>query len=166
MSASGSTWCGRPHRARGSAGAPTYASAEDWLGPPTVDPTRAVGYLVRRYLGGFGPSTAAEVADWAGMPVTEISAVLDRLPLPRFRAEDGQTLFDVPGSALPDPAAPAPVRFLPTWDAMLLVQARREQVIAEAHRPPGLTVASLAVRTGVVRKARRSAGVMSATCEV
>ncbi len=32
-------------------------------------------------------------------------------------------------------ATPAPVRFLPTWDAMLLVHARRKQVIAEEHRP-------------------------------
>jgi hypothetical protein len=27
------------------------------------------------------------------------------------------------------------VRFLPTWDAMLLVHARRKGVLAEVHRP-------------------------------
>jgi hypothetical protein len=112
-----------------------YASAEDWLGPPEVSVDRAVEHLVRRYLGGFGPSSAAELADWAGMPTAEVLPVLERLPLRRFRAEDGQVLFDVPGAPLPDPATPAPVRFLPTWDAMLLVHARRKQVIAEEHRP-------------------------------
>ena len=28
-----------------------------------------------------------------------------------------------------------PVRFLPTWDASLLVHARRKGIIAESHRP-------------------------------
>lgn len=112
-----------------------YASAEEWLGPPAIDPGAAVEHLVRRYLGGFGPSTSGELADWAGMPVAEVAPVLERLPLRRFRAEDGQVLFDLPRAPLPGAATPAPVRFLPTWDAMLLVHARRKQAIAEEHRP-------------------------------
>ena len=36
---------------------------------------------------------------------------------------------------MPDPDTEAPVRFLPTWDAMLLVHARRTQVLPEAYRP-------------------------------
>jgi hypothetical protein len=34
----------------------------------------------------------------------------------------------------PDPDAVAPVRFLPHWDAILLVHARRTGVLPEAHR--------------------------------
>ena len=112
-----------------------FASAEGWIGPPAVDREQALEHLVRRYLGGFGPSTPAELADWAGLPVAEVLPVLHRLRLRRFRTEDGQELFDVPGAALLDPAVPAPVRFLATWDAMLLVHARRKQVIAEDRRP-------------------------------
>jgi hypothetical protein len=41
----------------------------------------------------------------------------------------------VPDASLPDPDAPAPVRFLPTWDATLLVHARRTQILPEAFRP-------------------------------
>ena len=113
------------------------AAAEDWLGPPPADLTAdsAVERLVRRYLGGFGPSTAAELADWAGLPVGAVAPVLERLPLRRFGAEDGHELFDLRGAPLPDAATPAPVRFLPTWDAVLLVHARRKAVLAEEHRP-------------------------------
>ncbi|MCA1690654.1 MAG: winged helix DNA-binding domain-containing protein [Actinobacteria bacterium] len=112
-----------------------FASAESWLGPPAVTPEEADELLVRRYLTGFGPSTAAELADWAGLPTGEVAPVLERLPLRRFRAEDGPVLFDLPRSPLPDAATPAPVRFLPTWDAILLVHARRKAILPEAYRP-------------------------------
>jgi len=36
---------------------------------------------------------------------------------------------------LPDPETPAPVRFLPTWDAALLVHARRTGILPERFRP-------------------------------
>lgn len=40
----------------------------------------------------------------------------------------------LPRAPLPDPAAVAPVRFLPVWEAVLLVHARRTGVVAEEHR--------------------------------
>lgn len=111
-----------------------FASAETWLGPPAVTPEEAVELLVRRYLTGFGPSTPSELADWAGLPTGEVAPVLEHLPLRRFRAEDGQVLFDLPRAPLPGAATPAPVRFLPTWDAILLVHARRKAILPEAYR--------------------------------
>ena len=114
-----------------------YAAAEDWLGPPpaSLDIEAATEHLVLRYLQGFGPATAADVADWGGLRTADVAAVLDRLDLRRFADEAGRTLYDLPDGPIPDPAAPAPVRFLPTWDASLLVHARRKGVIAEEHRP-------------------------------
>ena len=41
----------------------------------------------------------------------------------------------LPGAPLPDEDAKAPVRFLPTWDATLLVHARRTLILPEHHRP-------------------------------
>jgi hypothetical protein len=61
--------------------------------------------------------------------------VLERLSLRRFHAEDDGELLDVPRAPLPDPDTPAPVRFLPTWDAVLLVHARRTGVLPEKYRP-------------------------------
>ncbi len=40
----------------------------------------------------------------------------------------------MPEAPLPDPEMPAPVRFLPTWDAMLLVHARRTGILPERYR--------------------------------
>ncbi len=36
---------------------------------------------------------------------------------------------------MPDASIPAPVHFLPTWDATLLVYARRTQILPERYRP-------------------------------
>ena len=111
-----------------------FALAEDWLGePPRHDDPQA--HLVARYLGGFGPASAADVASFAMLPVTAIRAALERVAPRRFRDERGTELFDVPRAPLPHPDTEAPVRFLPTWDATLLVHARRTQLLPERHRP-------------------------------
>jgi hypothetical protein len=60
--------------------------------------------------------------------------VLERLKLRRFADERGGELLDLPRGPLPDPETPAPVRFLPTWDATLLVHARRTQILPERYR--------------------------------
>jgi hypothetical protein len=111
-----------------------YASAEQWLGPSDVTPGEGVDLLVRRYLGGFGPAPQTDMANWAGLPVSEIAAALERLKLRRFRSEAGGELVDLPRAPLPDPETPAPVRFLPTWDATLLAHARRTGILPEEFR--------------------------------
>jgi hypothetical protein len=104
-----------------------FGLSETWIGPPVADPDR----LVTRYLTGYGPAARADIASWAGMTPRELPS-LDGLR--RFEAEDGTELFDLPDAPLPDPDTPAPVRFLGTWDAVLLVHARRTQILPEAHR--------------------------------
>lgn len=112
-----------------------FADAADWIGPrPELEPAEATAELARSYLRGFGPGSAAEIADWAGLGPAEVREALELLELRRFRAEDGEELVDLPRLPLPDPRAPAPVRFLPTWDATLLVHARRSQILPERHR--------------------------------
>ena len=56
------------------------------------------------------------------------------MQLRRFRDEAGKELLDLPRAPLPDPETPAPVRFLPTWDATLLVHARRSLILPEEYR--------------------------------
>jgi hypothetical protein len=114
-----------------------YAEAEHWLGAPParLDEAAGIELLVRRYLGGFGPSAPDQIANWAGVPPKRLAPTLERLELRRFEAEDGAELIDLPRAPLPDRETPAPVRFLPTWDASLLVHARRTGVLPEEHRP-------------------------------
>ena len=112
-----------------------FAAAEDWLGVPDVTPEDGLVHLVRRYLGGFGPASRKDVASFTGVPATQLVPALDRLRLRRFRDEQGGELLDLPRAPLPDPDTPAPVRFLPTWDATLLVHARRTGILPEEYRP-------------------------------
>jgi hypothetical protein len=113
-----------------------FALPETWLGK-TDEPGEAEGveHLARRYLGAFGPARPAEIADWAGVPASHLAPALERLPLRRFRDEDGRELVDVRSAPLPDPETPAPVRFLPVWDAVLLAHARGTGILAEEDRP-------------------------------
>jgi len=111
-----------------------YGLAEDWIQAPSIDEADALDHLVSRYLTGFGPASTAEIANWAGMTAKDVEPALERLTLRRFAAEDGTELLDLPGLPLPDADTPAPVRFLGTWDAALLVHARRSLIVPEEHR--------------------------------
>jgi hypothetical protein len=112
-----------------------YGLAETWVGPePELSEVDARKHLVRRYLGAFGPSAPKDVAKWAGVRVGALAEALDQLELRRFRDERRHELLDLPRAPLPPAETPAPVRFLPTWDATLLVHARRTEILAEDHR--------------------------------
>lgn len=112
-----------------------YGLADEWIGPDDAQPEAGLELLVRRYLGGFGPAHHTEVADFAAVPVGQVKAALERLELRRFRDENGRELLDLPRVPLPDPDTAAPPRFLPVWDASLLVHARRTGILPEEYRP-------------------------------
>src|ERR671917_608033 len=112
-----------------------YALAEDWLGPSDVSAADGLRLLIRRYLQGFGPAAPKEIADWAGVKVQPVNKALEQLELRHFRDETGGLLVDLPRAPLPSADTPAPARFLPTWDATLLVHCRRTQILPEEHRP-------------------------------
>lgn len=112
-----------------------YGLAESWLQPSSPTEAEGLGHLIRRYLEGFGPASAKDVASWAGLPVTKVLPTMERMGLRRFRDERGGQLLDLPRGPLPDPTTPAPGRFLPTWDATLLIHARRTQILPEVYRP-------------------------------
>ncbi|MGH2661151.1 MAG: winged helix DNA-binding domain-containing protein [Actinomycetota bacterium] len=112
-----------------------YGLADDWLGRSNTTEAEGLVHLVRRYLGGFGPASLGDLVSWTGLPPTTLSPAVERLRLRRFRHEQGGELLDLPRAPLPEPDTPAPVRFLPTWDATLLVHARRTQILPEPYRP-------------------------------
>jgi hypothetical protein len=112
-----------------------YGIADDWLGPSDVSEAEGQEHLVRRYLGGFGPAALADIASWSGVPATALRPIVERLDLRRHRDKSGRELLDLPAAPLPDADTPAPVRFLPTWEATLLVHARRALILPETYRP-------------------------------
>jgi hypothetical protein len=103
--------------------------------PETHDPTEAHAEILRRYLAAFGPASRRDIGAWSMMHVPELARALERLePLRRFRDEHGRELLDVPRAPLPDAGTPAPVRFLPKWDNVLLAFADRTRVLPEQYR--------------------------------
>ncbi len=112
-----------------------YGLAEQWVGPCAVSEAEGIEHLIRTYLRGFGPAALEDVSSWAGVPAGRLAPALEGLRLRRFRDEQGRELIDLPRAPLPPADTPAPVRFLPWWDAVLLVHARRTGILPEEYRP-------------------------------
>lgn len=113
-----------------------FALAEQWVGPePDLDVDVAWRHLVRHYLTGFGPATAHEIANWAGTNVGTIHAIVRTMDLRRYRATDASVLLDLPELEVAPSTMSLPVRFLGPWEALLLVHARRAEILAEDDRP-------------------------------
>jgi hypothetical protein len=123
-----------PRGVWGQKGASAFTTVEHWLGRPleaSADPAP----LILRYLAAFGPATPADVTAWSGIAGT--GELLDRMRsrLRTYRDERGRELFDVEDGRLRDPDTPAPVRFLPEYDNVLLGHADRSRIVAPGTKP-------------------------------
>jgi hypothetical protein len=134
-------------------GKPAFALAESWLGRPIVVDAN-LPELVTRYLAAFGPATVQDLQTWSGLQKLKDAIVEIKPSLRIYRDERGRELLDLPEMPLPDAAVPAPVRFLPEYDNLLLSHQNRARVIPDIYHPhvflPGLRVAATILVDGFV----------------
>lgn len=132
---------------------PEFTLAESWLGRP-VSAKDNLRELVLRYLAAFGPASVTDAQTWLGTKLRNTFEAL-RPELQTYRDESRRELFDLPDVQLPDVDLPAPIKFLPEFDNLLLSHNNRTPVIADEHRPkvylPGLRVAATILVDGFVR---------------
>jgi hypothetical protein len=141
-------------------------TVEAWLGR-SLDPIPDVGRIVLRYLAAYGPSSVADAQSWSRL--TGLREVFDRLrpQLVVFHDPRGRDVFDLPDAPRPNPETPAPPRFLPEYDNVLLAHADRARFVDDDVRRriqgEGLAVGSLLVdgfAGGTWTTARQEGGVV------
>jgi hypothetical protein len=117
----------------GYSGKAPFTTAEKWFGR-SLSGSEDPRDLVLKYLAAFGPATVRDVQTWSGrmqlkQPVEEL-----RAELRTFRDERGNELLDLPDAPLPPEGTPAPPRFVPDYDNLVLSHADRGRVISDEHR--------------------------------
>src|SRR6266699_5433392 len=124
-----------PGGAWGVGGSPAYTEASAWLGRSFASPEAGLRSLILSYLAAFGPASVKDLQIWSGLPRLAPAINALRAELTTFRDEQGRELFDVPGAPLPEEDRPAPVRFLPDFDNLVLAYDDRQRIISNAYRP-------------------------------
>ena len=147
-----------------------FFPAELWLKEPLgVEATAAE--LILRYLAAFGPATVGDAQTWSGLRTLKPVFEALRPTLLTFRDEKGRELFDLKRAPRPPAETPAPVRFLPDFDNVILSHADRTRVIAKSHSdnlksPNGIGVPTFLVDGLIAGRWKLTRDKTSATLEL
>ena len=137
-----------------------YVAAKHWIrGDGRPVEAVALDRLVRRCIAAFGPLTLADIAKFAGQVPARIRPTFERLApkLRVFADEAGRALYDLPKAPLPPADTPAPVRFLPRYDEMLIAYQHRDRIVSPRFRT------ALYAKNGIIEAAVLVDGMVAAT---
>lgn len=90
---------------------------------PLPDPAESAARVVRAYLAAYGPASRADVKQFTGFKLGQIDPALEGL------REIGEGLFDVARAPRAAGDVPAPVRFLPAFDSIILAHKDRSRIV-------------------------------------
>ena len=118
----------------GQTGRSAFTTVDAWLGR-SIDPHVEPDDMLLRYLAAFGPSTVADAQSWSGL--SGLRGAFERLAprLRTFQDERRRELFDVPNGPIPRATTPAPPRFLPEYDNVVLAHKDRGRIVAKTGVP-------------------------------
>ena len=122
-----------------------FALADKWLSKKVPTEATDAEALVLRYLAAFGPATPSDAQAWSGMTGLRETFESLRPRLLTFRDARKRELFDLPDAPRPDEDVPAPVRFIPDFDNLVLSHHDRSRIMADEHRSR-VTLKNLQVR--------------------
>jgi hypothetical protein len=110
----------------------TFVRPDQWLGRQREhEPQAALAEILRRYLAAFGPATHRDFAEWVAgsrFKVKDAKALLDSIADELVEVEvEGRRAWTVAGSER-RAAAPAGVRLIPEYDALVMGFREREQL--------------------------------------
>ncbi len=94
---------------------------------PLPDPAESSFRVVRDYLAAYGPASRDDVVQFTGFKVGQVKPSLEDLRT--FEDERGVVLYDVSRASIADADAPAPVRFLPAFDSIILAHRDRRRIV-------------------------------------
>ncbi|TDE26501.1 winged helix DNA-binding domain-containing protein [Nonomuraea mesophila] len=121
-----------PNGIWGRRGATPFRLAEEWLGRP-LETAPPVERLVARYLAAYGPASVRDVQRWSGL--TRLQEVVEAMPsLRTYQDTDGRVLYDLPDAPLAAEDVPAPVRFLPWFDNLIVAFDDRRRMMTAGQQ--------------------------------
>jgi len=122
-----------------------FAVADTWLARKVSTDATSADALVLRYLAAFGPATPSDAQAWSGMTGLRETFEALRAHLVTFRDARKREVFDLPDAPRPDEDTPAPVRFVPDFDNLVLSHDDRTRIVGDEHRAR-VTLKNLQVR--------------------
>ena len=94
---------------------------------PLPDAGESATRVVRAYLAGYGPATREDIQQFTGFRMRQIAPALEGL------SELGDGLYDLPRAPRTAADVPAPVRFLPAFDSIILAHRDRSRIVPQEY---------------------------------